>query len=101
MLTAKVSRAVPQLRALFQRDPDRFLREVSGVVHVGANTGQERLVYDQHGLDVIWIEPIPEVFQTLRKNLESFPRQRALQCLVTDQDHEEYEFHIASNNGAS
>jgi hypothetical protein len=31
-----------RLRRSFRRDGDQFLKEVSGVVHVGANTGQER-----------------------------------------------------------
>ena len=46
---------------------------------------------------MIWIEPIPEVFETLQANLRGFPDQRAIQCLVTDRDDEEYQFHIAKN----
>ena len=43
-------------------DPDAFLRRVRGLVHVGANTGQERESYASHGLSVIWVEPIGDVF---------------------------------------
>jgi FkbM family methyltransferase len=86
---------------MLKRDPHSFLRKVSGVIHVGANTGQERDLYERYGLRVIWIEPIPEVFETLRMNLTGFPRQAALQYLVTDQDDAEYRFHIANNNGVS
>jgi hypothetical protein len=43
-----------------------YLRKVRGVIHVGANEGQERDLYAAFGLNVIWIEPIPEVFQVLR-----------------------------------
>lgn len=80
-----------------------FLRGIrgGGVIHVGANIGQERKGYEKYGLHVIWIEPIPEVFQTLKENLRDFPNQRAIQCLVTDRDDEEYQFHISSNNGES
>jgi FkbM family methyltransferase len=83
------------------RDPDRFLNRASGVIHVGANTGQARIRYDKRGLRVVWIEPIPEVFATLKENIRPFPRQTAFQCLVTDRDDAEYAFHIANNAGKS
>jgi FkbM family methyltransferase len=85
----------------FRRDPDAFLKKVQGVIHVGANAGQEREQYAGLGLSVIWVEPIPEVFATLQANLVSFPRQRACQYLLTDRDGQTYEFKIASNGGAS
>jgi FkbM family methyltransferase len=88
-------------RASFRRDPDRFLGDLSGVIHVGANSGQERTLYEKHRLRVLWIEPIAEVFETLVENLRDFPRQRALQCLVTDADGAKYSFNVANNQGAS
>ena len=87
--------------AVADADPDGFLREVSGVVHVGANTGQERALYAGLGLRVLWVEPIPEVFETLLANLRGYREQRALRCLVSDSDGAEYQFHVASNRGAS
>jgi FkbM family methyltransferase len=84
-----------------RRDPEHFLKYVPGVIHVGANTGQERVVYDNFGLRVIWIEPIPSVFDTLAANIRPFPRQRAFQGLVTNRNDAEYEFHIANNDGKS
>lgn len=84
-----------------KRDRNGFLRKVSGVIHVGANTGQERDLYEKHGLRVIWIEPIPQVFDTLKANISRYHHQRALQYLVTDQDDAAYQFHIANNDGAS
>src|SRR5215472_4628952 len=50
-----------RIRSMLKRNPDSFLRGVSGVIHVGANTGQERELYEKFGLHVVWIEPIPEV----------------------------------------
>lgn len=41
------------------------------------------------------------MFVELRRNIERYPRQRALECLVTDRDDAEYEFHIANNRGES
>jgi len=90
-----------RLRRLFEPDRNAFLRSVHGVVHIGANVGQERRLYARHDLDVLWIEPIPEVFAALHANLADFPRQRALECLVTDRDGAEYEFHVANNRGES
>lgn len=90
-----------KLRRLFAPDPNRFLRSVRGVVHVGANVGQERDLYRRHGLEVLWVEPIPDVCAELRRNIEGYPRQRALENLVTDRDDVEYEFHVANNRGES
>jgi FkbM family methyltransferase len=94
-------RILRRLRRLFGMDLDRFLGSVRGVIHVGGNLGQERSQYARLGLDVLWIEPIPEIFATLRANLASFPRQSALEALVTDVDNREYEFHVANNSGES
>ena len=58
-------------------------------------------MYARYGLDVLWIEPIPTVFQELLSNISQFPRQRAIQALVTDCDNQTHEFHVANNNGAS
>lgn len=80
---------------------DGFLRDVTGVIHVGANCGQEREQYSELGLQVIWIEPIPEVFKALKRNIKPFDNQVAYQELVTDADGKEYQFHISNNNGAS
>ena len=80
---------------------DRFFGDVRGVIHVGANTGQERDLYDSFGLDVIWIEPIPEVFAELEKNTADFPKQRAFRRIFTDRSGQEIELKIANNNGAA
>ncbi len=86
---------------IFGKNPERFLTEVSGVVHVGANIGQEREIYNQFGLNVIWIEPIPNVFEQLKNNLKGYNNQQAIQALITDVENKTYEFYIANNNGAS
>lgn len=92
---------VRRAQSVLQADRDGFLARVAGVIHVGANTGQEREVYDRYGLRVIWIEPIPDVFKTLQANIAGLPRQRAFQYLITDRDDAEYPFYVANNGGAS
>ncbi len=88
-------------QALLRKNPERFLKKINGVIHVGANTGQEIELYKQYGLSVLWIEPIPEVFEALKSNLINVPDQIAIKGLVTDIDDAEYYFHIANNDGAS
>jgi FkbM family methyltransferase len=81
--------------------PDRFLRACHGIVHVGANVGQERDLYAKHGLKVLWIEPIPETYATLLERIRNHPGQIAINALITDRDNESYTLHIANNSGAS
>lgn len=78
-----------------------YLRHVRGIIHVGANTGQERDLYAAFGLHVAWIEPIPEVFERLQSNIASFPKQHAYNYLASDRDGEEYTLNVADNEGAS
>ena len=80
---------------------DAFLTNVRGVVHIGAHRGPERHRYAAHDLDVLWIEADPRMFTVLSRNLRGYPRQRAVQGLISDTDGEEVTFHVASNNGAS
>ena len=80
---------------------NRYLRSSTGVIHVGANIGQERDIYARYGLPVIWIEPIPEQFAELQRNIASFPQQRAIRALITDRDGDRHTLHISNNYGAS
>jgi hypothetical protein len=66
-------RAKRQVLKLFSLD--RFLKDCSGVIHVGANSGQERHLYAQHRLPVIWIEPLDAPFQSRRSTQTAAPAQ--------------------------
>jgi len=88
-------------RSLVTPVPESFLENARGVIHVGANTGQERDFYERYRLPVIWIEPVPEVFDQLKGNLRGYARQRAFRYLVTDADDQEYAFHVSNNDGKS
>lgn len=101
MLKTKVLLKLLRSKKLVPRDPDGFLRRVSGVIHIGANAGQERDLYDHHGLRVLWIEPNPEVFRELAANVAPYPLQTAVQRLVADKDDREYPFHVSNNEGLS
>ena len=85
----------------WDRERDKYLRQVTGLVHVGANLGQERHLYADHDLEVLWVEPIPEIFARLCQNLAGFPKQAAIQALVTDRDGRLHDLNIANNDGGS
>jgi FkbM family methyltransferase len=82
-------------------DPDQFLQFCSTIVHVGANSGQERALYNQHGLTVFWIEPIPDVYEQLVRNIHPYPKQVAVRALLTDKAGEVVQLNIANNSGLS
>lgn len=84
-----------------KRRRDRFLASCTAVIHVGAHIGQEREKYQRYGLDVLWIEPMPDVFVRLIDNIRPFPRQRAVNALIADTDDQSVPFYVSSNNGAS
>ena len=50
---------------------------------------------------MLWIEPIPEVFNQLKKNIKGYPKQKALKYLLLDEDNKKIPFKIANNKGAS
>ncbi len=94
-------RVVSAIRRRITPSPDAFLKKTKGVIHIGANSGQERDQYARLGLNVAWVEPIPDVFRALQSNIQAYPKQRAFNYLVTDKDGQSYEFHVANNDGAS
>lgn len=90
-----------RVRSWLGNDPNKYLWDCRGVIHVGANVGHEAHEYSDHDLRVLWIEPIPEVYNILLKRIAEFPKQKAIQALVTDVTGKEYEFKIANNGGGS
>ena len=69
-----------------KKNPNAFLNDISGLIHVGASTGQERDDYAEKHLDVIWVEPIPAVFDELKANIERYERQTAYNALLSESD---------------
>jgi FkbM family methyltransferase len=78
------------------------LPRAKGIIHVGANTGQEIAAYKNANPDIcVYIEPIPSVFEKLASNLQEIPNHYPVQALCSDVDDEEIIFNVASNNGES
>jgi len=73
-----------------------------GILHIGASTGQEAIDYHNAGIkDVVWIEAIPFVFQSLIKNIEKYPYNIAFNECIGDEDGEEVKFNISSHGAQS
>ena len=96
-----LNRWLEKSTSFFKKKAHHYFKDIIGIIHVGANTGQEIELYAKYNLSVLWIEPIPEIFAKLQSNLAGFPKQTALEGLVTDVNNKEYDFHLASNGGAS
>jgi FkbM family methyltransferase len=71
------------------------------VIHVGANTGQERELYNQHQLNVLWVEPIDTIFKQLQDNIRPYEKQKAVQALLMDHSGQDTVLKVANNGGAS
>lgn len=75
---------------------------VKTILHIGANTGQEREAYQKGGAtNCYWVEPIPEVYEQLCRNLSEIPGNVAVQALCSDTKGEKVRFHVANNGGQS
>lgn len=79
----------------------QWLPEATGVIHVGANTGQERDIYDIWGINVVWIEALPDIYDVLVDNIRFYPLQSAYNLLLTDKEAQNVEFNYSNNNGES
>lgn len=96
-----LKKVVSRLRSRLTGEAPVFLDEITGLIHIGANTGQESESYARHHLRVEWIEPDPAVFAQLESHIAPHTRQRAHNLLISDTDGTEVDFHISNNNGAS
>ncbi len=56
----------------------------SGVLHIGASSGQEASFYNSLGLKVLWVEADPTIYKDLVQNISNFPNQRAHLALLGD-----------------
>jgi FkbM family methyltransferase len=87
------------LKRLYFGPFDSFLKEVDGVIHIGANEGQEREHYKKYGINnVLWIEADPFVFKKLKKNLLNYENQYAINYLILDKK-QRIQFNISNAKG--
>lgn len=80
----------------------RFDVKRRGVLHLGANKGQEASTYHRLGFNpVYWVEALPNVYLQLKEHLREFPGQYAFCACLSDVDDQLVQFHIANNEGQS
>lgn len=73
-----------------------------GVLHVGANVGEEFPVYMELGITKqIWIEANTEIYLRLKQNIKSNPDAHALCAVVDEVSDKEVKFNISNNAGQS
>ncbi len=82
-------------------DPLNFVRKSRGVVHVGANSGQEAWIYGMMKKPVLWFEPLPNQFRELQNNIRQYPNQKCVRRALSDQSGQSVTFHVTSNDGLS
>lgn len=74
----------------------------TGVLHIGASTGQEARDYYNNGVErSVWIEAIPSVFKELQANVAKYPDALAINACITDVDGDLIEFNISNNEAQS
>lgn len=73
-----------------------------GVLHVGANVGEEAPVYLELGIKrQIWIEANPEIFERLRENIKENLQAASYCYCISDVDDEKVQFHVSNNASQS
>jgi FkbM family methyltransferase len=78
----------------------KFNLYFNGVLHIGANIGEEAPVYEELGIHKqVWIEANPEIFKQLEVNIADYPSATAHNYCIGDEDGKEVMFHV-SNNGS-
>jgi FkbM family methyltransferase len=81
---------------------DNFLKNSIGVIHIGANSGQEKDHYTKLRVErVIWIEADPEIYEILLRNIKNYKNFKAYNYLVTDKNKKKVKFNIANNDSNS
>lgn len=73
----------------------------NGVLHVGANVGEEAPIYQQLGIKhQVWIEAHPAIFKTLVKNISKYENAQAFN-FAAGEENKDVTFHVANNNSQS
>lgn len=76
----------------------------TGVLHLGANTGQEAEAYYKQGItEVIWVEALTELALLCNSYVKDFVQMKStvLNACVSDTTGKEVTFNVANNEGQS
>ena len=86
---------------LSRRIEAQLIKQAKGILHIGANKGQESEFYHQCGSPVLWIEADPGIFSELQNTIQKYPGQKAICALLGSETLPNVKFNLASNSGAS
>lgn len=75
---------------------EKIKDKVRGVIHIGANVGQEHRMYEENGWNAIYFEPIPACFEVLKSRVGDQAVNYALGNFNGTTI-----MHVSSNNGVS
>jgi FkbM family methyltransferase len=83
------------------KDIVRKYGKPKGILHIGANIGEEAKAYYEAGVEkVAWFEGNPDLYATLSANISKYPGQTAYNNCIGDYDGDAV-LHIANNGGQS
>lgn len=80
---------------------ERFDLKITGVVHVGAHTGEEATDYANAGITTVWwIEGNPDIIPTLQRNVYRYDHH-VVCALITDVADEQRKFNVTNFDSLS
>jgi FkbM family methyltransferase len=88
-------------RRFRERVCETYLQQCRGILHLGANLGQEAERYSKFAKPVLWVEALPDIHLRLEQNIAHFPGQRALCAVLGDADGRAVTFNVSSKPGSS
>jgi len=78
---------------------DYGAKPITGLIHVGACTGEERDLYLRMRIPaVLWIEANPATYVTLSNRILHLSTHQAVCALISDRDGEEVSFYVTTDN---
>ena len=89
-----------EIKRMEVKDFKKCKNKIKGVIHIGANVGQELNFYENNGVkEVIWIEPIEEVYKILEENVKTSKMiNYTYNLLISDKDDELITFYRYKGN---
>lgn len=80
----------------------RYQVRTRGILHLGANIGQEAKAYADLGVRrVFWVEALEDMYQKLLQTIEPYPENIAFHACLSDKDRDLVTFNRASNGSQS
>lgn len=81
----------------------KYDTKIRGIIHVGAHHAEEKESYTQCNVhNVVWVEGNADLIPLIKEKLNVLGAHDSVyNCLVSDKDGEEVEFHITNNTQSS